>query len=159
MYEALIKELRYLAKVYSICENTNTKEYRLAVDAAYAIEELSRKIESLESMREITPEAEYAIDKHADNIISHMDELIRGLENEPRWIPVTERLPEEPYGCLVVVWDNPTYGGGDMFLNYYPEFVGWDGDQWNDWEGEKIPLDVAYWMPLPKIPEPPKEET
>ena len=36
MYEELIKRLRYLAKVYSICENENTQEYKLAVKAADA---------------------------------------------------------------------------------------------------------------------------
>ena len=75
---------------------------------------------------------------------------------EPQWIPVTERLPEEPYGCLAIVWDNPRYDG-DMFLNYYPEFVGWDGETWNDADGEEIPFDVVYWMKMPQIPEPPKE--
>ena len=76
----------------------------------------------------------------------------------PQWISVTERLPEEPYGCLAIVWDNPRYDG-DMFLNYYPEFVGWDGETWNDADGEEIPLDVVYWMKMPQIPKPPKEET
>ena len=47
MYDELIKDLRYLAKVYSICENENTKEYKLAVKAADAIEELSRENDSL----------------------------------------------------------------------------------------------------------------
>ena len=41
MYDELIKQLRYLAKVYSICENENTQEYKLAVKAADAIEELT----------------------------------------------------------------------------------------------------------------------
>lgn len=45
MYEDLIKELRYLEKVYSICGNTSTKEYKLAVEAADAIEELSKRPE------------------------------------------------------------------------------------------------------------------
>ena len=80
------------------------------------------------------------------------------LDKFPRWIPVTERLPEEPYGCLAIVWDNPRYDG-DMFLNYYPEFVGWDGETWNDADGEEIPFDVVYWMKMPQIPKPPKEET
>ena len=77
-------------------------------------------------------------------------------EERQRWIPATERLPEAPYGCLAVVWDNPRYGDGDMFLNYYPEFVGFDGT-WNDADGEEIPFDVVYWMRLPQIPEPPKD--
>jgi len=43
MYDDLVKRLRYLAKVYSICDNENTNEYRLAIEAADAIEELSKR--------------------------------------------------------------------------------------------------------------------
>lgn len=74
-----------------------------------------------------------------------------------RWIPAAERLPEEPYGCLAIVWDNPRYGGGDCFLNYYPEYIGYDGT-WNDANGEEIPLEVVYWMKMPEIPEEPESE-
>ena len=35
-----------------------------------------KEIEDMVSVREITPEAEYAIDKHADNLIQKLDELI-----------------------------------------------------------------------------------
>lgn len=76
----------------------------------------------------------------------------------PKWIPVTERLPEEPYGCLAIVWDNNVMTG-DTFLNYYSEYIGFDGESWNDCDGEEIPFEVVYWMKMPKIPEPPKEET
>lgn len=66
----------------------------------------------------------------------------------PRWIPVTERLPEEPFGCLVTVWDtNPI--SMDEFENLLPYFVGWDGEQWNDGDGEQCPFEVIAWMPLP----------
>ena len=44
MYDELIKRLRYLAKVYSICDNENTNEYRLAIEAADAIEELQKRV-------------------------------------------------------------------------------------------------------------------
>lgn len=86
-------------------------------------------------------------------------DAIEKLEKSiPRWIPVTERLPKEAYACLAIVWDNNPHTG-DMFLNYYPEFVGYGGGSWNDYSGDEIPLDVVYWMKLPQIPEPPKEET
>ena len=68
---------------------------------------------------------------------------------QPRWIPVEERLPEEPYGCLVTVLDtNPITM--DDFENILPYFVGWDGEQWNDGDGEQCPFEVIAWMPLPK---------
>lgn len=64
------------------------------------------------------------------------------------WIPCSERLPEEPYGCLVTVWDtNPVTM--DEFENILPYFVGWDGEQWNDGEGVQCPFEVIAWMPLP----------
>ena len=73
------------------------------------------------------------------------------------WISVEERFPEEPYGCLLIVWDSP-YDGGDDFLNYLPRFAGYDGERWHDGDGAQVPFEVAYWMALPPIPEPPKEE-
>ena len=68
---------------------------------------------------------------------------------EPKWILCSERLPEEPYGCLVTVWDtNPVTM--DEFENILPYFVGWDGEQWNDGDGEQCPFEVVAWMPLPE---------
>ena len=67
----------------------------------------------------------------------------------PRWIPVTERLPEKPFGCLVTVWDTDPISM-DEFENLLPYFVGWDGEQWNDGEGIQCPFEVIAWMPLPE---------
>ena len=136
MYEELIKRLRERAAWINFPhhgEECPTEDAMLMKQAADAIEELQGRSKVLE--------------KVAD----------KWCETVPKWIPVTERLPEEPYGCLAVVWDNTRYGDGDMFLNYYPEFVGWDGETWNDADGEEIPLDVVYWMKMPQIPEPQME--
>ena len=73
---------------------------------------------------------------------------INALE-QTAWIPCSERLPEEPFGCLVTVWDtNPVTM--DEFENILPYFVGWDGEQWNDADGEQCPFEVIAWMPLPE---------
>lgn len=96
--------------------------------------------------------------ENLDYIAQTYIETVHELEDKNRWISCSERLPEKPYGCLAIVWDNP-YGGGDPFLNYYPEYIGFDGESWNDGDGEEIPFEVVYWMKMPEIPEPPKEET
>ena len=74
-YGELVNDLRYLAKVYSICENENMREYSLSIAAADAIENL-------------------------DDICQHQADEIRELKNQ--WIPVSERLPK--YGTKVLVF-------------------------------------------------------
>lgn len=66
-----------------------------------------------------------------------------------QWIPVSERLPEEPFGCLVTVCDTEPMTMAE-FPNILPYFVGWDGEQWNDADGEQCPFEVIAWMPLPE---------
>ena len=72
------------------------------------------------------------------------------------WIPVEERMPEEAFGCLVTVMDcNPSTQTD--FENILPYFVGYDGDSWNDADGEEIPFEVIAWRKLP-TPYQPKGE-
>ena len=65
------------------------------------------------------------------------------------WINVNDRLPTEPYACLVTVWDTcvPTQ---EEFENILPYFVGYDGETWNDFDGNICPFEVIAWMPLPE---------
>ena len=79
----------------------------------------------------------------------HICEIISMLPSAQQWVPCEERLPEKPYGCLVTVWDeNPMTG--EMFENLLPYFVGWDGEQWNDYDGQQCPFEVIAWQYLPK---------
>ena len=77
-------------------------------------------------------------------------EIVNQVEKEHNngWIPCSERLPEEAFGCLVTVMDcNPSTQTD--FENILPYFVGYDGDSWNDADGEEIPFEVLAWKKLP----------
>lgn len=62
--------------------------------------------------------------------------------NVGKWIPVTERLPEENAPCIV-------------YNKYYGPMVGWrvDGKRFRI-PGSHFPDHPTHWMPLPQ---PPKE--
>lgn len=88
-------------------------------------------------------------EKDVSESMDKIRELPRVTPRESRWIPVTERLPEEMFGCLVTVWDaNPKTG--EEFENILPEFVGYDGETWNGADGKPIAFEVVAWMPLPE---------
>lgn len=82
-----------------------------------------------------------------DKLAAYEDAEEQGIYG--KWIPVSERLPEEAYGCLVTVMDYEPSTQTD-FENILPYFVGYDGHGWNDADGEKIPFDVTAWMPMPE---------
>ena len=136
MYDELIKNLRgrsqFLLPHYG--EETSYGS-DLMKQAADAIEELSKQHEA-----------------QAQNIIALLNE-------KPRWIPVTERLPEEEESVFVV----RKFLGikGQVPPSTYTEIAYRIGDRWvADSDEYKIArnkhTDPLYWMPLP---EPPKEET
>lgn len=75
---------------------------------------------------------------------------LKKLREQTRWISVSERMPEQPYGCLVTVEDEEPMTG-QWFENILPYFVGWDGERWNDSDGEQCPFEVIAWMPLPNV--------
>ena len=87
----------------------------------------------------------------AKNIVQEVSE-----EYNDGWIPCSERLPEEPFGCLVTITDCEPVTQTD-FENILPYFVGYDGDSWNDADGEEIPFEVIAWRKLP-TPYQPKGE-
>ena len=122
-----------------------------AVSRQAAIDRINKQREHLQP--DIYPQDK--IGDAAYRICAEFIERLPSAQPEQQWIPCSERLPEEPYGCLVTVWDtNPVTM--DEFENILPYFVGWDGEQWNDGDGEQCPFEVVAWMPLP---EPYREET
>lgn len=82
-------------------------------------------------------------------MIDLMDEAANAIEELEkavhRWIPVTERLPEEDVPVFVYLFGDSPY-------------IAWINHE-NEWETEEFTIDRDYlpqaWMPLP---EPPKEE-
>lgn len=111
----------------------------------------NRSLEEIqEDIRTLTRVPSEFIHAKLDELAEEIGELAK-----PKWIPCSEKMPEEAYGCLVTVMDCEAYSMED-FENIYPEFVGWDGETWNDGDGEEIPFEVIAWMPLPK---PYKEKT
>ena len=78
---------------------------------------------------------------------AYLDGYNKGLEDaKPKWIPVSERLPEYNYACLVTVLALPKEDQGIV----YPDYVGWDGEAWANSDGCVIPFEVVAWMPLPE---------
>jgi hypothetical protein len=70
-------------------------------------------------------------------------------ENKPRWIPVTERLPEDLTRVIVFCEDGVSYGLCEHLIADDEEVV-----EWHD--RLHYPITPTHWMPLPQ---PPKEET
>ena len=140
MYEELVKRLRNCATEAAPCKTCDMTEDGSCTDtlmkqAADAIEEQQRQIDAW-----VEPERKA---------------LIKSL---PKWIPVTERLPEEEESVFVV----RKFLGvkGQVPPSTYTEIAYRIGDRWvADSDEYKIArhrhTDPLYWMPLP---EPPKEE-
>ena len=76
-------------------------------------------------------------------------EELKQLREQTTWISCSERLPEEAFGCLVTVMDCEPSTQTD-FENILPYFVGYDGETWNDADGNVIPFEVIAWQPLPE---------
>ena len=84
-------------------------------------------------------------------------------QEERRWIPVTERLPEKNGAFLVYVNARNKWGGYIKTIEFARCYEGFEdhmqGKQvWYDYDsecGDYEVRDVTHWMPLP---EPPKGE-
>lgn len=136
MYDELVRRLRNLSGTDNITEFD---------EAAYAIEELTKDLER-------SKEWESFWEKEANKALRKFQVAVA---NKPRWIPVTERFPED---CTPVQV---------CYIGYYSKEIHSDmlacryGGLWCYWDGEPCSYDpckveITHWMPLP---EPQKEET
>lgn len=108
--------------------------------------------------RDIIGAMRTAFEQSADRIVAAEEsalvlkkEIDRLRGQVPRWIPVTERLPE--YGVRVLATD--MYEGDDYTGIWTREEYKDDADGcWYDDHGWWHAIDdVTHWMPLPKAPE------
>ena len=79
-------------------------------------------------------------------LIDYMERMEK--EPERKWIPVSERLPEEGYGVLVTVngkHNNTTFIDA-LEIAEYDSDEGWIIEGYLDW----INPDVTAWQPLPE---------
>ena len=66
------------------------------------------------------------------------------IKFEPKWIPVTERLPEESGSYLIA-------DSGHVTEAYYGKE--WAGDNWTDPVEMYMTFHPTHWMPIPQPPE------
>ena len=139
MYDDLILRLRDAAKMSEalavlLPHSEGNATAKLYNEAADAIEELSKRVD--------------------ESIPTDDAEIIIAEVAKPRWIPVTERLPEEKINqntldfeyvlCSTTFGDVRPYKFGRRIGQGEPHF--WNGAGYVD-------AYVTHWMPLPQPPE------
>lgn len=146
-------------KVIDDFEALNAINLDLADENEDLVERIGKLIGYIDFLRNTAQGKKKSLNLLEKVVKGELEEIRAEGENfvKPRtgeWIPITERLPEEMFGCLVTVWDaNPKTG--EEFENILPEFAGYDGETWNGADGKPIAFEVVAWMPLP---EPYKED-
>ena len=126
MYEELVRQLRILSGT----DNISTFD-----EAADAIEELQKVLDAVHDAHNEGYDVGYWAGRR---------------DYEPKWIPVTERLPLYGEDVLAV----RTYGDGEKCQEVLMAHI----EIWNEETGEKWwnATNITHWQPLP---EPPKEES
>lgn len=87
------------------------------------------------------------IEKLTDRCARYAEEIAVAQERT-RWIPVTERLPEDRSDVLVVAYWHERWG----------VYMGWCAPERAEWSvhigiGDRNDVAVTYWRPLPEGPE------
>lgn len=134
MYDELTTDLRRAANTWL------AEEYKACAEAVrYLLKESADAIEELQ-------EDNAALNGTVSNLIEQIAEL-----SKPKWIPVTERLPD--YGTTVLVYGSQ---GGIYTARYERARAEWGRDSWWKLNSKSHICNPTHWMPLPQTPE---EET
>ena len=113
--------------------------------------EAAEKIRRLEAMHKAAKgDLDDVMDGHkiTDDLLIELQAEIKQLEEENRWIPVSERLPEVPVGppnsCSEHVW---LIHKGIAERGYYTNFTGWriHGSYFDE---NTVQTEVTHWKPI-----------
>ena len=86
--------------------------------------------------------------------IDALNNRIAELEAAQRWIPVSERLPEDGETVFVIIYDGfERFENGNEVARL--TYLG-NGNWWS-WESERYV--VTHWMPLPELPNDTQKDT
>ena len=114
------------------------------------IEKILEKLEEVEN-RLLNESGDIGCTLGITNMSEYSKQIVQEVAEEYNggWIPCSERLPEDAFGCLVTIIDCEPLTQTD-FENILPYVVGYDGESWNDEDGNEIPFEVIAWKPLPE---------
>ena len=111
-------------------------------DLLNRIAELSQAVGLITTMKPtMVMDANHPLDMVRE-VAEHVTARIAELEAERRWIPVSERLPED--GEVVWLWD-----GNNLGMGYYLVLT----RQFMDRDTPLRRIKPTHWMPLPEPPE------
>ena len=80
----------------------------------------------------------------ADLIEAQAAEIEKLKAQVPRWIPVTERLPEQDVPVLAWFEDG-------LISRQSPDIVLWNGHKWMHRHLHRNVCGITHWMPLPGV--------
>lgn len=104
------------------------------------------------SKRTLLDAAASALEEQRDRCARYAEE-IAVLQEREKWVPVTERLPEDSNDVLAVVFGRPMRNieliGALHIAAYCGSDAGWYVPEYPDWDDPR----VTHWRPLPDGPE------